>query len=82
MYIWYNNGKRNKKIYDDIIPEGFIKGYIVKKNKMDRLKKITKRYQNKITKMKAKYMEIIRIKEEKLEAELKIAQNAIFPDLS
>ncbi len=35
-WFWYNNGKKNKKIYEeDIVPKGFVKGFITRKTKKD-----------------------------------------------
>jgi len=78
---WYNNGEKNKKVYDNP-PEGYVEGYILTKNKMDRLKKLNKRYDRKIKAVENYYKEKLKRVKEKLNKELKEQQLVIFPDLS
>jgi len=82
-YNWYNDGKRNKKIYiGEKIPIGFTKGYIIVKNKIERLKKVNKSYENELKLLEKNNKERLKKRKEKLEKKLKKKQNIIFPDLS
>jgi len=81
-FIWYNNGERNKKIYEgQDPPKGYKKGYFIVKNKMERLKKLNKIYDRKIEALEKKTKLQLKLKKEKLEKELKEKQQIIFPDL-
>jgi hypothetical protein len=75
-YEWYNNKYKNKKIYsEDEVPEGFIKGYYL--NKERRLKKLNALYENKIKKLEQHYKEVFEEKKEKLLQELLKKQHQI-----
>jgi len=68
---WYNNRYKNIKIYEgDSIPEGYIKGYVILKDKRVRLKKLNDLYEKKIEDVLDHYKKLAAIKVKKLENEL------------
>lgn len=81
-FRWFNNGVRNKKIYEgDSVPEGFKKGYILVMSKTKRLAKLNKNYENYLKKVLKKEQERNEKRIEKLERILLQKQKEIYPDL-
>jgi len=65
-YQWYNNGRHNKKVYD-IIPEGYVIGYILVKDKIKRIRKLNDDYERRRHKLKSKFEEkLAKLEEEQL----------------
>lgn len=82
QFQWYNNGIRNKKIYEgDPIPEGFKKGYIIVMSKTKRLAKLNKNYEKYLKKVLKKEQERNEKRIKKLEQTLLQKQKEIYPDL-
>jgi predicted nuclease with TOPRIM domain len=78
MYKWYTNGQRNKKIFEGKeIPEGFSPGYVLTKDKMKRLTKLTNSYNERIKKLEEHYKQIFEKKKDELEKELTKKQQEI-----
>ena len=77
-YEWYNNGKRNKKIYDDRIPKGYVKGYMLRNDKkIKRVRKLIERADLKVKTKEAYYKQKLEEYRARIERELVAAQKAI-----
>jgi hypothetical protein len=74
-YIWSNNGKNNKKVYSgQSIPKGYNKGYILRKKDLVKvLRKLDKKYQEKLKELDIEYTN----KKKKLEQWLILEQKKI-----
>ena len=65
-YQWYNNGKTNKKIYENQEPPlGYVKGYKLRKAKI-RLKMLDEWYKNELQILEDKFEKRKRKLEDKL----------------
>ena len=70
-YKWWNNGWKNVKIYENNYPpEGYVKGYIITKDKRTRLKKLTERYEKRIQSVLDKHRRLAEKEVKNLENEL------------
>ena len=78
MYEWYNNGKRNKKIFKgQSIPDSYIKGYILTKDAIKRIAKLNKQYEEKKRKYEEYWLNKIKLKKKALDLELRKKQDKI-----
>jgi len=84
-YEWYNNGKKNKKIYEnEKIPKNYNKGYILVQDKIIRLRKFDiwyKKEQEKLINYEEYLKEKLIKKKEQLDNWLIREQQKIFPDM-
>jgi hypothetical protein len=80
-YSWYNNGIVNLRVKNNNPPEGFVKGYIIVKEKIKRLDKLNKYYERKINDFLEKTKKKTEQKIKELEQELIQKQKKIYPDI-
>jgi ElaB/YqjD/DUF883 family membrane-anchored ribosome-binding protein len=81
-FTWYNNGIGNIKIFEGETPnDNMKKGYIVVRNKQERLRDLNKRYEKMLNKYLEKMKQKVENYKQNWDNNLKKEQKKIYNDL-